>query len=412
MSRQSSTAAPFGAVVLLIVATLLQISLSTIQQGIAVLAVYFRQDLHLSLAQMGAIISAIYFGRIVGNTASGPLVDRFGPRRYQMWGAVLVVSFTLLMVFLQTYIAILGGLFLLGLALAVGPSAGSQSIFQAFSVERRGLAMGIRQAGVPFGGALAAALIPSLLARIGFTGVWVSMACVVGIMGVLFTAVAPTMQSGSAPERLFAPLSDLRRVWIGWLFGFLMAAGQSSTVSFVIVDLHAVHGWPITFASTGLAVALAGGGVGRVGAGWMSDRLGGRRPLVLGGIGFLSAAMALLMGWLPAGTPALLLVPVLFALGFGTLGWNSVTLTWAGERVGKARSGQAMSWTASFVSLGMMVDPPTIGRLLDLTHRYSLAWTAVGVVLLAATVVVILGSREPASGERREGSGPGTAPAL
>lgn len=410
MSQRASDRTPFGPVLLLAAATLLQIAFSSIQQGVPVLAVFFGQVMRLSLSQMGAMTSALYFGRIVGNTVAGPLVDRVGPRRLHVWGTALVVLFTLFMALLTTYDSILAGLFLLGAALASGPISGGRSIFQMFTEQRRGLAMGIRQAGVPLGGAVAAALIPSLLIGLGFAGVWVTMAVVVAITGTLFTAVAPTFSSGTAPQRLFAPFRDLRGVWIPWLFGFLMAAGQSSTVSFVIVDLHGVHGWPIATASAGLALALLGGGVGRTIAGWLSDHLGGRRPLVLAGIGLLGAGSALLMGWLPQWAPAPLLVAVLFALGFGTLGWNSVTLTWAGERVQAGIAGQAMSGTASCISLGIMLDAPAFGRLVDVTHRYSMAWTAVGLVLTAAALIALWGNKQSVLRGMREGSGPQTIP--
>ncbi len=400
MSRQKANPIPVNALWLLVGATLLQIAIASIQQGVPVLAVFFREEMHLTLSQMGAMVSALYFGRTIGNIGAGPLVDRFGPRRLQVWGSILVVVFALAMELFKSYFAVLAGLFLLGTAISSGPITGNRSIFQVFSKERRGLAMGIRQAGVPLGGALSAVVIPVLLVAVGIGGVWVAMAVAVTLTGVLFTVVAPSQGSGAPPKRLFAPFRDLRGALPAWLFGFLMAAGQAATMSFVIVDLHAVHGWPIAQASAGLALALIGGGVGRMGWGWLSDLLKGRRPLVLIVIGVVGAGSALLMGWLPAGVPALAFLPVLFVLGLGTLGWNALNLTWAGERVRPVISGQALSWTLTATSLGTMIDSPLFGHLVDLTHHYSVAWSAVGAMLLLAGFVALWDGRAAAATQR------------
>lgn len=402
MARQTAVPTTSSALFVLAGASLLQIALSSIQQGVPVLAVFFRQEMHLSLSQMGAMVSALYFGRTLGNIAAGPLVDRFGPRRLQGWGTLLVVVLTLLMVVLKTYLAVLGGLALLGAAISSGPITGNRSIFQVFSRERRGLAMGIRQAAVPLGGALAAVVIPPLLGGFGFIGVWLAMASVVSATGVLFGLVAPSGGSGTASKRLFAPFRDLRGAMFAWLYGLLMAAGQAATMSFVIVDLHGVFRWPIAQASTGLALALIGGGAGRMGWGWLSDLLGGRRTLILGIIATVGAASSLLMGWLPADVPTPLLLPLLFMLGFGTLGWNALNLTWASEQVKPAISGQALSWTLTSVSLGTMLDAPAFGSLVDLTHRFSLAWTAVSAILLLAALIALRAHRRDAESERRK----------
>ena len=60
-------------------ATLAQTGQSIIQQGVGVLAVYFRLADHLTLAQMGTLFSALSFGMMLAMTIAGRLVDRFGP---------------------------------------------------------------------------------------------------------------------------------------------------------------------------------------------------------------------------------------------------------------------------------------------------------------------------------------------
>ena len=65
---------------LLALATLSQVGMSFCQQGVAVLAVFVRQDLHLTLAEMGLLVSAMSLGVVTGQILSGLVIDGPGPR--------------------------------------------------------------------------------------------------------------------------------------------------------------------------------------------------------------------------------------------------------------------------------------------------------------------------------------------
>ena len=69
-------------------------------------------------------------------------------------------------------------LFVFGLGSAVVPIAGTGALFRAYPAARRGWAMGVRQTAVPFGGAIAAIVYPSLYA-LGGTGLTMSASAAV-----------------------------------------------------------------------------------------------------------------------------------------------------------------------------------------------------------------------------------------
>lgn len=353
------------------------------------MAVYMKVALNLSLTQVGTLISASSLGVVIGMGVAGLLVDRIGPRRLQAAGTGIIVLFTALMVVWQGYEAILIGLFLVGLTVATVPSAGSRAVFHAFSGGRLGFAMGIRQMGVPLGAALAAALIPLTVTSLGLSGIWVALAVIIGVAGLAFVAVAPRTWKAPSVTGGQHSLRELSPALAPALIGILLVAGQYCTLGFTILDLHLRNHWSLGLAGLGLALTQVGGGVGRIFLGWVSDRLGGRRAPVVGSTALLGALSALAMATLSPTLPAPALWVLLFLLGVGTVGWNSLVLTWAGESVPVARSGLAMTWTGGTVFLGSAIYPPIFGYIVDVTHQFSLAWLILSVLLFLTALLAL-----------------------
>ncbi len=77
-------------------------------------------------------------------------------------------------------------LLLVGTFYSVSQPGGSKVIMKWFSKENRGLAMGIRQAGIPIGGTLAGVLIPFLTIKYNMAYAVNSIACICIIGGFLF----------------------------------------------------------------------------------------------------------------------------------------------------------------------------------------------------------------------------------
>lgn len=398
--RREGFPAAVAPVVFLLLATLSQTGMSLSQQGVAVVAVYVRQTFHLSLSEMGSLVSATSLGVFVGMTASGILVDKKGPRWLLAWGALFVALAAWSLSMIHGYLPMLGGLFFLGAGLSTMPSAGTRSVFDAFAGRQRGMVMGIRQTGVPLGSALSAALIPLTVSTLLLPGIWRAMGLVVALTGFIFVAVMAPWPPAPGPK----PAPSAARPGLGELGGMvgpaaaaiLMVAGQYSVLTFLIPDLHTRLHWSLELAGLSLALVQIGGGAARIGLGWVSDKMGGRRSPMIRATALAGAIGAALLAWLPVSIPGLLWIPVLLVLGVGTVGWNGLTLTWAGERVPGRRAGQAMSWTASAVFLGSAVYPPLFGKLVDATHEFRWAWSGLAVLLVVAFFVVYAVERRPA----------------
>ena len=363
-----------GPSILLTLATLSQVSSSAAQQGIGALSPLIQIALHLSLTQMGLLVSAISLGMVVGQIPAGIVVDRRGARWLIEWGGIATAVVAVLLWRADTFAELLLGLFLFGLMLGPVPTGGMRAVFNAYAPDRRGFAMGVRQAGVPVGSALSAACLPAAALAYGVHIVWLAFAALILGTSTLFAAFIPAAPHGSG--RLRSRDANISGAISPMLIAFVLVSTQWCALAFVIVYLHAIQAWPYVDAGLGLAMVQVGGGISRVLMGWWSDRIGRRGPLIVA----LAAVASFSLGALaviPHRAAYALVMVILFSLGVGGVGWNGLTITWAGERVPASRAGQAMSWTTSAAYLGASLYPPAFGAVVDITHRFAWAWAAV-----------------------------------
>ena len=405
--ERGASAAGRGRGVLLAAATLSQFGGSLTQQGTVVLGVFFAATYHLSLGQMGAVVSSLTLGLVVSGLVVGSLVDRFGPRRVLGAGTVLLVALATAIGATHLLSLTLALLFALGLVLGTVPVSGTTAILTAWPRERRGLPMGIRQMAVPMGAMVAALALPALATRYGLHPLYFAFAALLAIGGLAFCAVLPAHLpriaaspallegleelEGSPPDSgrttaaegaRHAPLRrEVSRIAVPAVAGFLMVWGQYALVTYTIPFLHDRHGIAIATAGILLALSQAGAAVARIVLGHVSDRLGGRRDLVLAATAACGAALAGALAVLPSGAGPVALAPLWLLLGATMVGWNALMLTWAGERVSLGNAGAAIGLTTSAILLGATISAPAFGLIVEASGSYRVAWLTLGAIL-------------------------------
>ncbi|MHB1841678.1 MAG: MFS transporter [Sulfobacillus sp.] len=383
------------ALILLASATLAQLGSSAVLQGVSVLAVFLRPALHLSLTAMGSLTAAIAVGTMLGLLLWGSLVDRWGPRRLMVFGLPAVVLVALWLASGLSFLLLVAGLALLGVALAAIPSGGSRAIFETFPGAQRGTAMGIRQAGVPLGAALSAAVIPLLAPALGPFPVFAVMAGLIALFGMPFLFLSPKR---AMIHTVGARLGELVPAIPVWALGTVLAAGQYVPVAFLIVDLHDRLAFSLVTAGLALAVVQVAGAVTRVGLGRLSDQRPHHRYPYVAAAALLAALSAASLAAMGAGTPSWLPFVAAAGLGAGGAGWNALQLTWAGERVPPNRAGQSMSWCGAAVFLGAAIFPPLAGFVSDHTGSFVLMWIGLaGLLAVASAATWWVGSAEGSS---------------
>ena len=384
MAKATRTAVP--ALLVLAIATAAQVGVSILQQGVAVLSYALGEPLHLGLMQAGTLVSATSLGVMAAMLLGGALIDRFGVRGVLLTSAAIAVGGGFAVTGQQGYLGLAAALALTGFGLGALPIAGARVIFDRYAGPQRGLAMGIRQTGVPLGAAIAAALLPTLALSLGPRAPWLPLAVLAAILNVALAAAAPAFRPTPAAER--PPLGgELRRIALPALLAFMLSAGQYGLLTFTVASARG----SLAPAAAGalLAVAQLGGAAGRVGFGQLSDRLRRRPPAIalaalLGAVGIAVATHL--------GGPLVLRGAAYLIAGLGAIGWNALVLTWGGERVSPARSGQAIGIIGTSVFAGSAIWPPLFG-LLAQHAGFGAAWFALaGLIALAAVIALAAGT--------------------
>lgn len=374
-----------GAWSILLVAVIVQLGFSAADQGIPLLTGFVKNDLGVSSTVAGLIVSSFLAGKVFGSYLAGKAADSLGEREILV-GAGLVAG-ALIGIAAATPVAVMVPLLVAaGFVSAAGPPGGARLVLLAFPPSRRGLALGIRQTGIPLAGLLVALVLPSVARTTGWR--W----GLVVIAGIMLLAIVPLYMTAVAPQRTRDRLSD-RRVRIGkiWnlrlltIWGCLLVTGQYAVVGFLPLDLHESAGLTLPQAALMVAVAQAAGIPGRVVWAAMSDRhhSRGRKPflLLLTGVGLLSAVLLFV---LPRSAPLPVLFGVAAIAGISLIGYQGLFMTMVAETTGPAQSGAATGFAVTFVFAAAAVTLPLYGLVADVAGSFRAIWLALSVVLALA----------------------------
>jgi predicted MFS family arabinose efflux permease len=383
------------------VATLQQAGLTFVRFGLPALAPFMRADLRLSLAQTGVVLGAFDLGALFAFYATGVATERWGERRVMAAGSLLTGL-------LAATAALAPSADLLALLLAVAgvgfPSsqvAGSQAVMGSFPSWERGVAMGVRQAGLPVGGLLAAGLLPWIASAWG----WRVALAVAGLGCVLAgLATYAALPEGSRDSVAGSGLAahNLVRVTVQFfkspplllttLTACLLAAGQFGLAGYLPLYFVDTFAWRPQDAARLLVLVHLGGIAGRMVWGWVSDRwFGADRPRPIALVACCAAAtvgaLALLARLASVPGPAAALVALL--AGFTLLGWNGLYVTLISELAwGTGAVVVGLSMTVLYVFT--MLAPPAFGWAVERAGgSYTAAWLGVVTLQLAAAVTVL-----------------------
>lgn len=131
-------------------------------QSIQPLAPFLQSELHLKHVQIGMFTSVFFLGAFLLSIPMGWLVDRVGVYWAMAIGQLIIGSFILSIGFANSFSMVCGFLLLAGMGHgAINPATG-KAVMSWFSIKGRATAMGVKQTGIPMGGVLAAATLPSL----------------------------------------------------------------------------------------------------------------------------------------------------------------------------------------------------------------------------------------------------------
>lgn len=345
----------------------------------------FAQEFSAQRADVSWIFGLCGLVYFVLGALGGLLADRWGPRVVCMLGMVLISAGLFWTSFAQSLSSIYisyGVMVGLGIAFVYTPSIAA---VQPWFTKQRGLASGIASSGVGAGTLLVPLAVSYLLIALTWREALQLMALGVLLLGLAaasFLKRAPSVNAGVSGQISGMTLKEaLRTPSFKWLY---MGALFGSPVMF-IPFAHISAAARDSGVNDSQAVALVGligigSLVGRFAIGWLADRLGRVKTLMLMqcamGLSYLIWAMA-------SHQLAFSVFAVVFGLSYGSIVslLPAICMDLFGGRAVSAIIGTLYTGAA----LGNLLGPVWAGRVFDVDQSYNFViWITLGVSALAS----------------------------
>lgn len=367
--------------------------------GLPAIAALMRDDLGLTLPQAGSLLSLYYIGPVLMSVPAGFMADRWGMARTLIAGQALIGVGLLGVAASQSYGPLIAMLIASGFGYGMLNPTSTKAVIAWFPFRQRATMVGFKQVGLPFGGALGAALMPALALAVGWR-----LAVTISALALGITVLASALVYRDPPATPMAPggpsalrvVLRSRDLWLVGLSTLVFAGMQTVWMGYAVLHLRDVVGVSLVAAGGYLALAQASGMVGRVAFGVLSDRVfhGRRRAtLVLAGVG--SALCSLAMAWTGPGSAAAWLVVLSLVFGFVGIGWNGVQHTLMAELVGPRAAGTAVGFGLAVSSAGVTLAPPIFGWCVERLGSYRPAWIGLALTMGGALALLALVRERP-----------------
>jgi len=368
--------------------------------GIPSIAPLIRDDLGLSMAQAGSFLSAYYIGPSLMSLPAGWMADRWGVLATMVAGQVVIATGLYAVTGSASFPVLMVIMVCAGMGYGMLNPTTSKAVISWFPRRRRTTVIGIKQVGLPLGGAVGALIMPPLALWLGWRAAVVLPATLIAILGALTWLLYRDPPAGAESGETLVGGASLRSVlanrdlWLVASATLVFAGMQTVWMSFLVLYLTAVVGMPLLDAGRFLVMAQVTGMAGRVIFGMLSDRLfGGRRRIVLVIAGAGSTACSLVMAGTGPGTGAWVLAALALCFGFFGIGWNGVQYTLMAELVGPRGAGTAIGLGLAISSLGVTICPPLFGLAAERLGSFAGPWAGLGIIM-AATMCLLIPVRE------------------
>ncbi|MFD0770081.1 MFS transporter [Bacillus sp. CGMCC 1.60114] len=363
---------------ILLIATISQTFATFVTYGIGPLASFWQQVHHLSQFQTGLLVSVVNIGPIFSMLFFGNLMDRHGEKWIVGVGSVLLGVSMLFAYQVTNYTYLVVILLFAGVWYGTAQPGGSKAIVKWFPPQRRGLAMGIRQTGIPIGGALASSTLPFFFYKYGLPSVILVQTIVAISGGLLFILFYLEERSSIQKAETFSFLAKLKKIQGNYslypifLIGITMISLQMVLVAHLMSYLtNEVH-TNLHHAGTLLSVILLGGMIGRILLAWTSDNIcKGNRVIPLQITIGITVLLLLCMSYVISYMTFWLLIILCFFLGFFAIGWFSLFIILVSEKSDPQFIGLTVSFALTLNQFAIVLAPALFGILVDYLHSYS-----------------------------------------
>lgn len=353
------------------------------------LAPFLRDELGLTATQQGLLTAIPLLGGSLFRPVLGIVGDRIGGRRTGLIGlaltlVTLAVGWRMAHGLAQLYtvaffLGVAGASFAVALPLAS----------RWYPPEYQGLAMGIAGAGNS-GTLLATLFAPRLAERFGWAatfGFAMLPVAAVFVIFALFARDSPRQVAPASAREYGAVLRERDTLWLSFLYS-LTFGGFVGFASFLTTFFNEQYALSRVTAGDFTTLVVVSGSLLRPIGGWLADRLGGYRLLVvlLGGCAVCLGSVSVL--------PSVRVAVALLFVAMGLLGMGNGAVFQLVPQRFPDRMGIVTGVVGAAGGLGGFFLPTVLGAARDLTGTYATGLAAFAAVFVAGTIVLLeLGAR-------------------
>jgi len=348
------------------------------------LAPFLREQFGLSATAQGLLVAVPLLGGSLFRPILGVMGDRIGGRRTGLLGLVLTLTALIIgwtvasapwhLLVLGFFLGIAGASFAVALPLAS----------RWYPAEYQGLAMGIVGAGNS-GSLMATMFAPRLAERLGWAttfGVALIPVTCVTIVFALFAKESPVKTKKLGWSDYVEILREPDTLWFSVLYS-LTFGGFVGFTSFLTTFFHEQYQVSRVSAGDFTTLVVVSGSLMRPLGGWLSDRIGGYRVLLL-----LLAVVAVCLGFV-AMLPTLALAVTLLFVAVGCLGMGNGAVFQLVPQRFAGRMGIITGVVGAAGGLGGFFLPSILGAARDATGTYTAGLMVVAIAFVAGTMMLL-----------------------
>ena len=340
-----------------------------------VMAPELMRDLAVTALRYGSLSAFFYYAYLSMQIPVGLLVDRFGPRRLLISATLVCGLGCIWFGTVDTIFKAEMSRFVMGFGAAFAFVTSLKLAAQWFPARRLGLIVGLTQALGMLGAAVGEEPIAAMVEWVGWRHTMFLMAVVFVVLAGLMFIIIRDNKAASENAREKSSVAVMwrgllrvvrnRQSWLnaayaGFVFAPTAAFAELWGVPFI---QHAEHS-TTRAAAFAVGMIFIGWGIGGPLAGWLSDRIGRRIPVMIGSaiLGWILTTSVLYMPHINLSTVTLLL----FLYGLTNAG-VAVSYTLAGEINSKTLAGTSIAFAnMASVLVGASLQP-VIGWFLDIS---------------------------------------------
>ena len=355
--------------------TILMVAFSFALFSLPIFYPFLRKTYGWNAAQASAGGSIVLLLIGVLGPVIGKLSDRFTPKKVLLTGMCIGAAALLLLSTIAGLPQYYAYCVLFGIGTAAVSLVPTSMLIAPWFSTKRGLAVGVINAGVGVAGFIAPNLTRKLIQDWSMSYAFVALAVLMAIPFVvtliLVRGANPAPSTGQ--DHSMSKAGDVIKTPMLWMFGLglFFAAHTLTGIQQHLALYMTGHGVTARNAAFALSMLLGASAIGKVGGGAIADRYSARVSLL-----WSIVCLALGIGGLLAVEPTSGLVygsAAMFGLGYGGV-FNAPPLI-AFEHFGTQRVGTILGLFMMFFGVGTSSGGLVAGMIFDRTHNYANAFS-------------------------------------